>query len=202
MKTLISVVEKIIFIEFFIKHYLRNRKQKTDKMKKIVFIISVAFLLNSCVVSTAAKAVKGTVNGISWAVSKAKGKIDEDRIDGTWKVVGVYRGSFEDFTKDQNPESNFTSECTNDSFDQIIFNSRKSKFKPVHCSSDKEEWQKYAMEFGKNPITKEKENYIEYNSNNYISVIDVNNKTMVLEGNLMPKLAFSGAKLYLLEKVK
>ncbi|AQX50794.1 hypothetical protein [Elizabethkingia anophelis] len=182
-------------------------------MKKIVFIISAAFLLNSCVVSTAAKvvkgavnvsykAVKGTVNGISWAVSKAKGKIDEDRIDGTWKVVGVYRGSFEDFTKDQNPESNFATECTNDSFDQIIFNSRKSKFKPVHCSSDKEEWQKYAMEFGKNPITKEKENYIEYNSNNYISVIDVNNKTMVLEGNLMPKLAFSGAKLYLLEKVK
>jgi PBP1b-binding outer membrane lipoprotein LpoB len=52
-------------------------------MKKIVFIISAAFLLNSCVVSTAAKvvkgavnvsykAVKGTVNGISWAVSKAK----------------------------------------------------------------------------------------------------------------------------------
>jgi len=202
VKTLISVVEKIIFIEFFIKHYLRNRKQKTDKMKKIVFIISVAFLLNSCVVSTAAKVVKGAVNVSYWAVSKAKGKIDEDRIDGTWKVVGVYRGSFEDFTKDQNPESNFTSECTNDSFDQIIFNSRKSKFKPVHCSSDKEEWQKYAMEFGKNPITKEKENYIEYNSNNYISVIDVNNKTMVLEGNLMPKLAFSGAKLYLLEKVK
>jgi len=170
-------------------------------MKKILFIISAAFLLNSCVVSTAAKvvkgavnvsykAVKGTVNGISWAVSKAKGKIDEDRIDGTWKVVGVYRGSFEDFTKDQNPESNFTSECTNDSFDQIIFNARKSK------------WQKYSMEFGKNPITKEKENYIEYNSNNYISVIDVNNKTMVLEGNLMPKLGFSGAKLYLLEKVK
>lgn len=71
-------------------------------MKKIVFIISAAFLLNSCVVSTAAKvvkgavnvsykAVKGTVNGISWAVSKAKGKIDEDRIDGTWKVVGVYQ---------------------------------------------------------------------------------------------------------------
>ena len=205
--------KKLFSLSFFIKHYLRNRKQKTDKMKKIVFIISAAFLLNSCVVSTAAKvvkgavnvsykAVKGTVNGISWAVSKAKGKIDEDRIDGTWKVVGVYRGSFEDFTKDQNPESNFTSECTNDSFDQIIFNARKSKFKPVHCSSDKEEWQKYAMEFGKNPVTKEKENYIEYNSNNYISVIDVNNKTMVLEGNLMPKLAFSGAKLYLLEKVK
>ena len=53
-------------------------------------------------VNVSYKAVKGTVNGISWAVSKAKGKIDEDRIDGTWKVVGIYRGSFEDFTKDQN----------------------------------------------------------------------------------------------------
>lgn len=181
-------------------------------MKKIVFLASAVFVLNSCVVSTAAKvvkgavnvsykAVKGTVNGISWAVSKAKGKIDEDRLDGTWKVVGAYKGSFEDFTNDQNPESSFTSDCT-EGFDQIIFKAKKSKFKPVHCSSEKEDWVKYDMEFGKNPVTKEKENYIEYNSNNYISVIDVNNKTMVLEGNLMPKLAFSGAKLYLLEKVK
>ncbi|WP_370896083.1 hypothetical protein [Chryseobacterium gossypii] len=181
-------------------------------MKKIIFLISAVLLLNSCVVSTAAKAVKGaatlgykavkgTVNGISWAVRKADGKIDEDRLDGTWKVVGVYRGSFEDFSKDEHPESSFTTECT-DSFDQIVFNSRKSKFKPVHCSSDQEDWVKYSLEFGKNPLTKEKENYIEYNSNNYISVIDVNNKTMVLEGNLMPKLAFSGGRLYLLQKVK
>ena len=181
-------------------------------MKKMIFLASAVLVLNSCVVRTATKvvsgavnigykAVKGTVNGISWAVSKAKGKIDEDRLDGTWKVVGVYKGSFEDFTKDQNPESTFSSDCT-EGFDQMIFKAKKSKFKPVHCSSDKEDGEKYSLEFGKNPITKEKENYIEYNSNNYISVIDVNNKTMVLEGNLMPKLAFSGAKLYLLEKVK
>ncbi|MFP3833014.1 hypothetical protein [Chryseobacterium sp. SIMBA_028] len=181
-------------------------------MKKIIFLAFALLTLHSCVVRTATKvvsgavsigykAVKGTVNGISWAVSKAKGKIDEDRLDGTWKVVGVYRGSFEDFSKDQNPDGSFTSDCT-ESFDQIIFKANKSKFKPVHCSSDKEDWVKYSLEFGKNPITKEKENYIEYNSNNYISVIDVNSKTMVLEGNLMPKMAFSGAKLYLLEKVK
>ncbi len=181
-------------------------------MKNILFLASALIVLNSCVVRTATKvvsgavnlgykAVKGTVNGISWAVSKAKGKIDEDRLDGTWKVAGVYKGSFEDFSKDQDPEASFTSDCVN-SFDQIIFKAKKSKFKPVHCSSDKEDWVKYSLEFGKNPVTKEKENYIEYNSNNYISVIDVNNKTMVLEGNLMPKLAFSGAKLYLLEKVK
>jgi len=181
-------------------------------VKKVIILISVFAVLQSCVVSTAAKAVKGvakvgykavkgTVKGVSWAVSKAKGKIDEDRVDGTWKVVGVYRGSFEDFANDQNPESSFESECT-DSFDQIVFNSKRSKFKPVHCSSEEEDWVKYSFEFGKNPLTKEKENYIEYNSNNYISVIDINNKTMVLEGNLMPKLAFSGAKLYLLEKIK
>jgi len=181
-------------------------------MKKAILLASMVFVLNSCVVSTAAKvvkgavnvsykAVKGTVNGISWAVRKANGKIDESRLDGTWKIVGVYRGSFEDFTKDQNPESSFTSEC-GDSFEQIIFKAKKSKFQPVHCSSEKEDWVKYSLEFGKNPVAKEKENYIEYNSNNYISVIDVTNKTMVLEGNVIPKLAFSGAKLYLLEKVK
>ncbi|KIA89143.1 hypothetical protein [Kaistella jeonii] len=181
-------------------------------MKKIVFLVLTAMVLNSCVVSTAAKAVKGvakvgfkavkgTVKGVSWAVGKAKGKIDEDRIDGTWKVVGVYHGSFEDFEKDQNPESTFTSQCTQ-GFDQIVFNSRKSKFKPVHCSSDEEEWVKYSFDFGKNPLSKERENYITYNSNTYISVIDATHKTMVLEGNLMPKLNFSQATLFLLEKVK
>ena len=181
-------------------------------MKKIIFLTLAVVLLNSCVVRTATKvvtgvakvgykAVKGTVNGIGWAVSKAKGKIDEDRVDGTWKIVGVYRGSFDDFANDQNPENVFTSDCT-DGSDQMIFKAKKSKFKPVHCSSEKEDWVKYSMKFGKNPLTGEKENYIEYNSNSYISVIDITNKTMVLEGNLIPKLAFSGAKLYLLEKVK
>lgn len=181
-------------------------------MKKAILLIASIGLLQSCIVSTATKAVtgvaklgyktvKGTVNAASWAVSKAAGKIDEDRVDGTWKVVGVYKGSFAQFQQDQNRDSSFESEC-GDAYDQIIFKSNKSKFKPVHCSSQEEDWVKYKFEFGKNPITKEKENYIEYNSNNYISVIDVNNKTMVLEGNLMPKLSFSGARLYLLEKVK
>ncbi|MDP9954965.1 hypothetical protein J2X97_000602 [Epilithonimonas hungarica] len=181
-------------------------------MRKIILSICTIAILQSCVVSTAAKVVKGvakvgyktvkgTVKGVSWAVSKANGKIDKDRIDGTWKVIGVYKGSFETFSNDQAPDSSFNSECV-EGFDQIVFNSKRSKFKPVHCSTEKEDWQKYDFEFGKNPLTKEKENYIEYNSNNYISVIDINSKTMVLEGNLMPKLAFSGAKLYLLERVK
>lgn len=181
-------------------------------MKKIIIAVCTLAVLQSCIVSTATKVVggvaklgyktvKGTVKGVSLAVSKAKGKIDEDRIDGTWKVIGVYKGSFETFTNDPNPESSFESECV-EGFDQIIFNSKKSKLKPVHCSTEKLGWEKYDFEFGKNPLTKEKENYIKYNSSNYISIIDINSKTMILEGSLMPKLAFSGGKLYLLEKVK
>lgn len=103
-------------------------------MKKIVVSLFVLAVLQSCIVSTAAKAVKGvakigykavkgTVKGVSWAVSKANGKIDKDRIDGNWKVVGIYHGSFADFSVDQNPESSFNSECV-DGFDQIIFNSK------------------------------------------------------------------------------
>lgn len=185
---------------------------KSDVMKKIILPLFALAVLQSCIVSTAAKAVKGvakvgykavkgTVKGVSWAVSKANGKIDKDRIDGIWKIVGIYHGSFADFSADQNPESSFTSDCA-DGFDQIIFNSKRSKFKPVHCSTEKESWQKYDFDFGKNPLTKEKENYIEINSSNYISVIDISSKTMILEGSLMPTQAFSGGKLYLLEKVK
>lgn len=181
-------------------------------MKKGLVLITSLFLLQSCVVSTAAKVVKGatkvayktvkgTVNGISWAVKKAEGKINEDRLDGTWKIVGVYHGTFDDFQKDSNPATSFESDC-GEAFDQLVFKTNKSKFKQAYCSSEDQDWTKYKLKFGKNPLTRDKENYIEYGNNSYISVIDVSNKTLVLEGNVIPKLYFSGAKLYLLEKVK
>ena len=177
-------------------------------MKKIIAIVCVSMVLQACIVSTAVgavkgvtklayKTVKGTVKGISWTVSKAKGKIDKDRIDGKWKIVGIYKGSFADYEKEQNPETSFETTCET-GFEQIEFNSRRSKFKPVHCSTDKEEWTKYDLEFGKNPASGERENYIEYNSRNYISVIDVSNKNLTLEGNL----TMSGTQVYLLEKVR
>lgn len=182
------------------------------KIIKIGFVILVGFFLTSCIVTTAAKvvttaakvgisAVKGTVKGVSWAVKKAEGKIDEDRLNGTWKVVGVYNGTYEQFAQDHDPANNFKSDCS-DSFDILEFKSKKGKFQPVHCQSEKEDWVKYKFEFGKNPQTKNKENYLKYNSSNYISIIDVTSKTMVLEGNLMQSYAFSGGKLYLFEKVK
>lgn len=181
-------------------------------MKKGIVLITSLFVLQSCVVSTAAKVVKGatkvayktvkgTVNGISWAVKKAEGKISEDRLDGTWKIVGVYHGSFDDFQKDSNPSTSFETECS-EGFDQLIFKSNKSKFKPAHCSSEDEHWVKYKLKFGKNPLTRDKENYIEFGNDSYISVIDASSKTLVLEGNVISKLYFSGAKLFMLEKVK
>lgn len=179
---------------------------------KIAVICLIPIFLTSCVVSTAAKivtttakigysAVKGTVKGVSWAVKKAEGKIDEDRIDGTWKIVGVYNGSYEQFTQDQNPENTFKSECA-ENLDVIEFNTNRNKFRPVHCETAKEDWIKYKIEFGKNPLTKNKENYFKYNSSNYISIIDVTSKTMVLEGKLMQQYAFSGGQLFLFEKIK
>lgn len=182
------------------------------KINKIVILMLMSVLLTSCVVSTVAKvvtttakigisAVKGTVKGVSWAVKKAEGKIDDDRLDGIWKVVGVYNGTYEQFTQDGDPANNFKSEC-GDTFEVIEFKSNKGKFQPIHCQTEKEDWVKYKFEFGKNPLTKNKENYLKYNSSNYISIIDVTSKTMVLEGNLMQSYAFSGGKLYLFEKVK
>ena len=81
------------------------------KIIKIGIVLLLAFFLTSCVVAAAAKvvttaakigisAVKGTVKGVSWAVKKAEGKIDEDRLNGTWKVVGVYNGTYEQFSQD------------------------------------------------------------------------------------------------------
>ena len=92
------------------------------KIIKITLLVIMSFILTSCVVGAVAKvvtttakigisAVKGTVKGISWAVKKAEGKIDDDRLDGTWKVVGVYNGSYEQFAQDSDPANNFKTEC-------------------------------------------------------------------------------------------
>lgn len=179
-------------------------------MRNLALSITALFILQSCVVSTATKAVttvakvgvgvvKGTVKGIGWAVGKAKGKISEDKIDGKWKLVGIYKGNYNSFANDKNPEIAFTSECV-DQLEIIEFNSKKSKFRPIHCNSEKEDWVKYKMEFGKNPQTKEKENFIEYNSKSYISLIDATNKTMVLEGNLINNSTYYGTNLFFFEK--
>lgn len=179
-------------------------------MKKIAVLLLMVFVLNSCVVRTAAKVVtttakvgvgivKGTVKGIAWTVKKAEGKINEDRIDGTWKLVGVYNGTYDDFARDKDPDNSFESTCA-DGIEQIEFKAKKKRFKPIHCSSEKEDWIKYSYKFGKHPQTRTKENYLKYNSRNYITIIDVTSKTMVLEGNLMQTHAFSGTKLYLFEK--
>lgn len=182
------------------------------KLYKFTVLTVTCFLLSSCIVSTAAKivtttakigysAVKGTVKGVSWAVQKADGKINEDRIDGVWKVVAVYNGTYEQFSTDANPANNYVNDCPN-GLEVIEFKSNREKFRPVHCDGTDEDLIKYKYKFGKNPLTKNKENYLKYNSENYISIIDVTNKTMVLEGNLIPKYAFSGGKLYLFEKLK
>ena len=179
---------------------------------KIALILVLCFTLTSCLVNTAVgvvktaakvgyKVVKGTVNGVGWAVKKAQGKIDEDRLEGKWKIVGVYNGSYDTFAKDENPANQYESSCAG-SEDIIEFKTKRSKFKPFHCATTDEEWISYKYKYGKNPQSSEKENYIEYNSRNYISVIDVTNKTMVLEGTLHLNGSFTGKQLIMLEKTR
>ena len=179
-------------------------------MKKYIFLIGSVFILQSCVVSTAAKAVKtvakvgygvvkGTVNGVSWTINKAKGKIDEDRLDGNWKLVGVYNGTYDQFSNDKNAITNHKNSCTNE-LELISFKSNKSKFKSLYCESQKVDWEKYDLKFGKSPISTEKENYIVYNSNKYLSIIDVTNKSLVIEAIGFNDLTVNKKQLYFFEK--
>lgn len=179
-------------------------------MKKIALSITILFILQSCIVTTATKVVstvakvgysvvKTTVKGISWAVGKASGKIDEDKLDGKWKLVGIYKGNFDQFTKEKDPNILFSNPCGNE-LNLIEFKANKSKFKPLHCEKAKESFIKYTLKYGKNPRNGEKENYFEYNSKNAITVIDATNKTMVLEGNLLNNDTYSGINLFLFEK--
>ena len=112
---------------------------------------------------------------------------------------GIYNGTYAQFSQDSNPENNFQTNCT-EGFEVIEFKTKREKFKPIHCNSIDEDWVKYKYDFGNNPQTKTKENYFKYNAANYVTIIDITSKTLVLEGKLMQKYAFSGGKLFLFEK--
>ncbi len=182
------------------------------RLFKFALLLTLCLILTSCLVSTAAgivktgakvgySVVKGTVNGVSWAVGKAKGKINEDRLDGKWKVVGVYVGSFEEFAKAEKRVNIYENSCG--SQDEIFeFNTKRGVFKPIHCENEKEDWIQYDYKFGKNPQSSEKENYLKYHAKNYISVIDVSGKRLALQGNLDSTSPFSGMKVYLFEKTR
>lgn len=183
---------------------------KIKPMKRFILLLLMSFTLSSCVVSTATKvvktttkvatkAVKGTVKGVSWAVKKAEGKIDENRLNGDWKLVGVYKGSYVDILKNDESEDLYENACV--SGDEIIsFKSKKEKWQTIHCASDKVSWEKYKFEFGKNPTTKDRENYLTFDKKTHVSIIDVNHKHLILEGDLLPTYALKGGKVYLFEK--
>lgn len=182
-------------------------------MKNIFGLLIIGSILSSCVVSTAAKvvkgaakvtygAVKGTVKGVSWAVSKAEGKIDDSRLDGKWRLIGVYKGSYDQIVKNGDSENILTASCTSEETEMLTIKARKEKWQPVHCENSKVDWEKYKFKFGKNPDTKEKENYLELADDRNISIINVSDQQLILEGNLIPSYAFSGGKVFLFEKVK
>ena len=158
-------------------------------MKKLIASVLLCSVLSSCIVSTAAKVVKttakvavGTVKvaakGTGWVIQKANGKINEDRLNGKWKVVGFYRGTFDEFSATENPENLFT--CT--SGDEIYeFKMNKEKMWHYDCGSSDGQKFKIKYSFEKNDETKSKENMVTYGPG-YFTIINVTGDTLVLEG--------------------
>ncbi len=177
-------------------------------MKKVILGFGALFFLSSCIVSTATKVVStsvkaatgvvsGTVKGIGWAVKKAEGKINEDLLDGRWQLVGVYSGSYDALPQD--PVNLLNTGCAKEITE---FKSRKEKYRPVFCDGSKMDWQKYDFSFGKNPSTRERENYLELNKNNYVTIINVDSQNLILQGNFSPTYSLQGGTIYLLKKIK
>lgn len=178
-------------------------------MKKLVLIIGLFFAVTSCIVSTATKvvttagkvaigAVKATVNGIDWAITKANGKIDDSRLNGKWKVVGLFKGSFDEFSA-QNNHNNYVN-CIEGN-ELYEFKVKKEKFIHYNCGSTVPMEYKYKFSFEKNPETRTKENMITYGPS-YFSVLDVTKKTLALEGYFVEENGTKVKSICLLEKVK
>lgn len=179
-------------------------------MKNILSALAFCVLLQSCIVSTAAKVVKtagkvavgtvkGAVNVIDWSVKKANGKINEDRLDGKWKVVGLYKGSFAEYENQQSP-ANLYQGCN--AGDEVYeFDTSKSKFTQYSCGVADPATYKYVYSWEKDPTTGEKENMISYGPG-YFNVINVESKHLALEGFFLGENGTKVRSIAILDKTK
>jgi len=192
-------------------HYIcQEMKHQYSDMKKLLLAVVVAVLMQSCVVSTAAKvvktagkvavgAVKTTVHTIDWTVKKANGKINEDRLDGKWKVAALYKGSFEDYENSKNPE-NLYQGCS-EGQEVYEFKAKKSKFTQYSCGVADPSTFKYTYSWEKDPTTGEKENMVSYGPG-YFNVINADSKHLVLEGYFLDEGGTKVRSTCFLEKIK
>ena len=158
-------------------------------MKKLITSVLICSVLSSCIVSTAAKVVKtagkvavGTVKvaakGTGWVIQKANGKINEDRLNGKWKVVGFYKGTFDEYSASENPANLFSCATGDEVYE---FKMNKEKMWHYNCGSSDAEKFKIKYSFEKNDETKERENMVTYGPG-YFTIINVTGDRLVLEG--------------------
>lgn len=178
-------------------------------MKKILLSLLICTVLNSCIVATATKvvttagkvavgAVTSTVKGISWSIKKANGKINEDRLNGKWKIVGYYKGSFEEFSAQKEPVNYFT--CL-DGMEIYEFKMSKEKFYLYPCGSTESIKYKLEYSFQRNPESGNKENMITYGPS-YFTIIDVTSDHLALEGYFINENGRKVKSICVLDKIK
>jgi len=179
-------------------------------MKKIFFLILIHFILHSCIVATTATkvvstagklavgAVKTTVNGVNWTIQKANGKINENSLNGKWKVIGFYKGSFNEFSVQNNPTNYYTCDVGIEIFE---FRMNREKFYHYPCGIHDPLQYKLKYSFEKNPETGDKENMITYGPS-YFTIIDVTSDHLVLEGYFVNENGRMVKSIGLLDKVK
>ena len=178
-------------------------------MKKIILSVFAFSILTSCVVSTAAKVVKTagkvaigtvktTVKGIGWTVEKANGKINENRLDGKWKVTRQYKGNFEEFAAQSEPENYFTCDAGNEIYE---FKMKKEKMFHYECGSSNAQKYKIKYSFEKNSETKEHENIVTFGPS-YFTIINVTGDKLALEGYFVGENGNKVKSICLLEKTK
>ncbi len=182
-------------------------------MKNLILSVVVSVLLSSCIATTVAKVAVGTVKtagkvavgtvktaakGIGWTINKANGKINETRLDGKWKVTGLYKGNFSEFASQSNPVNQFSCDYGDDIYE---FKIKKEKFYRSECGNTESQKYKIKYSFDKNPETKEHENMFTYGPS-YFTVIDVTGSNLALEGYFIEENGTKVKSICLLEKTK
>lgn len=124
------------------------------------------------------KGVELTLKGTDWIFMKASGKINPDKLEGEWELIGTYQGTFDDFVKAQKEGEklkNVYKSCKNEQAIIVKFDTKNGIIQNK-CGNEVYTTRNYKYQFQEDINTKKYENFIFTGLDDYFTVMSISNK--------------------------
>lgn len=127
--------------------------------------------------------VGAVISGTDALYNRSKGKINEKKLAGKWQKIFVYKGSFQQFAMGKPSEfiNQYKNTCVKDQLDGVEFNPSTATLFQYECGNVIDTKQ-YVYAFEKDAETGMYDNFIKIGLDDYFKVMQVSDKSLVLEG--------------------